>query len=105
MRIIFRLTTAAIALVPTFVAAQVQTTTDQAPSEAVSAAAAPDQGGLGEIIVTAQRRSESSQRAAVPLNVLQGSALLAVRHVTQADGLNKPRASALSIEPTAIPAT
>ncbi len=96
MRHILLMTTAAIGLLPSVVAAQVQTTVNPAPSEAV--AAAPDQNGLGEIIVTAQRRQESSQRAAIPLNVLQGGALLA-SGVTQADRLNN-LAPALSIEPT-----
>ena len=98
MRTILLVTTAAVALLPGAVTAQVQTTPNPAPSEAVSAAAAPDQNGLGEIIVTAQRRQESSQRAAIPLNVLQGGALLA-SGVTQADRLNN-LAPALSIEPT-----
>lgn len=98
MRHTLLLTTTALALLPQLAAAQVQTTTGAAPSEAVSAAVAPDQSGLGEIIVTAQRRQESSQRAAIPLNVLPGAALLA-SGVTQADRLNN-LAPALSIEPT-----
>ena len=83
-------------VMPDMATAQVEATANQAPSS--SAAAAPDQGGLGEIIVTAQRRQESSQRAAIPLNVLQGAALLA-SGITQADRLNN-LAPALSIEPT-----
>ncbi len=59
-------------LAPSIAVAQVQTTTNPSPSEAISAAASPDNSGLGEIIVTAQCRQESSQRAAIPLNVLQG---------------------------------
>ena len=98
MRRTLLLTTAAFVLSSSTTIAQVQTTTNPAPSEAVSAAAVPDQSGLGEIIVTAQRRQESSQRAAIPLNVLQGATLLA-SGITQADRLNN-LAPALSIEPT-----
>lgn len=98
MRTVLLVTTALIGFIPAAASAQVQATANPAPSEAVSAASAPDQGGLGEIIVTAQRRQESSQRAAIPLNVLQGGALLA-SGVTQADRLNN-LAPALSIEPT-----
>jgi iron complex outermembrane receptor protein len=93
----FLLTTAAFGLAPTFAAAQVQTTANSAPSAAVSAAGT-DQTGLGEIIVTAQRQSQNSQRAAVPLNVIQGAALLA-SGITQVDRLNS-LAPALSIAPT-----
>ena len=98
MRTSFLLTTAVLALAPTIAAAQVQATAGRAPSEAVTAAGAPDQGGLGDIVVTAQRQSENSQRAAVPLNVLQGGALLA-SGITQSDRLQS-LAPALSIEPT-----
>ena len=90
--------TAALALLPALAEAQVQTTTNRAPSEAVSAAAAPDQNGLGDIVVTAQRQSENSQRAAIPLNVIQGAALLA-SGVTQVDRLNS-LAPAVTIQPT-----
>lgn len=54
--------------------------------------------GLEEIIVTAQRRVESSQRAAVAINVVDGAALLKAG-VTQADRLNE-QVPALSIQPT-----
>ena len=54
--------------------------------------------GLAEIVVTAQRKVESSQKAAVPLDVVQGSTLLAAG-ATQLDRLNQI-APALSIEPT-----
>ena len=55
-------------------------------------------GGLGDIIVTAQRRSESSQKAAVPLTVIDGASLFDAG-VTQADKLNE-LTPALSVEPT-----
>ena len=90
---------AATLLSPAGALAQVEATTNPAPSSDASGAAAPDQSGLGDIVVTAQRRVESSQRAGIPLNVLQGSALLQ-SGVTQADRLNN-LAPALSIEPTA----
>ena len=98
MRTNYLLTTAVLALVPACAEAQVQTSATPAPSESVSAASAPDQNGLGDIIVTAQRQAESSQRAAVPLNVIGGAALLA-SGVTQVDRLNS-LAPALSIAST-----
>lgn len=55
------------------------------------------QQGLGEIIVTAQRRPESSQRAAVPLAVISGASLAAA-NVTQAGALNE-LAPSLQVEP------
>ena len=61
-------------------------------------ASADGQKGLGEIIVTAQRRSESSQRAAVPLSVIDATAL-ANAGITQSGRLNE-LAQALSIEPS-----
>ena len=54
--------------------------------------------GLGDIVVTAQRQSENSQRAALPLNVLEGGALRAAG-ITQVDRLGT-LAPALAIEPT-----
>ncbi|WP_206243813.1 TonB-dependent receptor [Novosphingobium terrae] len=86
--------TTIFALVPTVAAAQAQPATSQTPPQS---GAAP-QSGLAEIIVTAQRQSESSQKAAVPLNVLPGSALLS-SGITQVDRLSS-LAPALSIEPT-----
>jgi iron complex outermembrane receptor protein len=53
---------------------------------------------LGDIIVTAQRRSESAQRAGIPLSVVDGAALSSAG-VSQADRLNE-LAPALSIEPS-----
>ncbi|BAI96211.1 TonB-dependent receptor [Sphingobium indicum] len=75
-----------------------------APGEAIirdpaSAEESANNGaGLEEIIVTAQRRVESSQRAAVAINVVDGAALLKAG-VTQADRLNE-QVPALSIQPT-----
>ncbi|WP_174291332.1 TonB-dependent receptor [Sphingomonas bacterium] len=60
--------------------------------------AASAQSGLGDIIVTAQRQAENSQRAAVPLSVIDGSTLTSAG-ITQVDRLNE-LAPALSIEPT-----
>ena len=70
------------------------------PDGAASSQVAPAKGPvrLGEIIVTAQRRSESAQRAAIPLSVVDGAAL-ASAGITQADRLNE-LAPALSIEPS-----
>ena len=62
--------------------------------EATGAQSAED--GLGEIIVTAQRREESSQKAAVPLSVIDG-AQLAAAGITQVERLNQ-LAPALSIQ-------
>ena len=58
---------------------------------------APAQG-LQDIIVTAQRQSATSQRAAIPLSVVEGGALRAAG-ITQVDRLNA-LAPALSIAPT-----
>jgi len=64
----------------------------------IAAETASDQEGLGEIVVTAQRKEESSQRAAVPLSVIDGSAMLAAG-ITQADRLSQI-APALTIQPS-----
>ncbi|HEY0747092.1 MAG TPA: TonB-dependent receptor [Steroidobacteraceae bacterium] len=53
---------------------------------------------LEEIIVTAQRKSESAQHAAIPLSIVDGAALTNAG-VTQADRLNQ-LVPALSIEPS-----
>ena len=63
-----------------------------------NAQADTDSQGLRDVIVTAQRQSESSQRAAVPLSVVEGGALRAAG-ITQVDRLNA-LAPALSIAPT-----
>ena len=59
---------AAVALVPGVAWAQ-----DSAGSDDPQSSAAEDTRGLAEIIVTAQRREESAQRAAVAINVIGGS--------------------------------
>ncbi len=69
-----------------------------ASSDAASAKAAPGQEGLGDIIVTAQRRSENLQRAAVAVSVVQGSALVAAG-ITQPDRLGE-LAPALTVQPS-----
>ncbi len=66
-------------------------------AQSASPTAESDQG-LGDIVVTAQRRSESSQKAAVPLSVIDG-ATLSEAGVTQLDRLNQ-LAPALSIQPS-----
>ena len=38
-------------------------------------ASAPEQGGIADIVVTAQRREENLQRAAVPVSAVTGEAL------------------------------
>jgi iron complex outermembrane receptor protein len=53
---------------------------------------------LEEIVVTAQRKSESAQHAAIPLSVVDGAALTSAG-VTQVDRLNQ-LVPALSIEPS-----
>ncbi len=67
-------------------------------AEAASANATPGQEGLGDIIVTAQRRSENLQRAAVAVSVVQGSDLVAAG-ITQPGRLGE-LAPALTIEPS-----
>lgn len=68
------------------------------PSGAGQASGGEARGGLADVIVTAQRRAESSQRAAVAINVISG-ANLAAAGVTQADRLSE-QAPALTIQPT-----
>ncbi|WP_375396690.1 TonB-dependent receptor [uncultured Sphingomonas sp.] len=67
-------------------------------SDAASANAGPDQEGLGDIIVTAQRRSENLQRAAVAVSVVQGSDLVAAG-ITQPGRLGE-LAPALTVQPS-----
>lgn len=67
-------------------------------SDAASADAAPGQEELGEIIVTAQRRSENLQRAAVAVSVVQGADLVAAG-ITQAGRLGE-LAPALTVQPS-----
>ena len=76
--------------------ASAQTEQTQGPSEAVTQE--NDADGLRDIVVTAQRREENSQRAAVAIDVVSGADLLAAG-VTQADRLND-QVPALTILPT-----
>ena len=94
MRTAALMLTTAIALVSPAVASA------QSAASATQGAAEDDtsKGGLGEIIVTAQRRSENSQKAGVPLSVIDGATLTSAG-VTEAYKLNEIT-PALSIEPT-----
>ncbi|WP_375382964.1 TonB-dependent receptor plug domain-containing protein [uncultured Sphingomonas sp.] len=60
--------------------------------------AAPTSQGLTDIVVTAQRRSENLQRAAVAVDVVSGSDIAAAG-VTQVARLNE-QVPALTVEPT-----
>lgn len=87
MRLVaFFATTAVAALIvsPAFA----QTVPEGAGPSEEATGAQPAAEGLGEIIVTAQRREESSQKAAVPLSVIDGAALTAAG-ITQLDRLNQ----------------
>lgn len=55
---------------------------------AKDAQTAADQHGLEEIVVTAQRREENLQRAALPVTAISGSALVS-QSITQADDLTR----------------
>ena len=106
MRTTLMTTTAAIACVLPFMAhAQDRTgaqppvtageTTQTAPGESPrsssdispEAQTAPSTG-LGDVIVTAQRRSESAQRAAIAISVV-GGADLAAANISQPERLNQ----------------
>lgn len=80
--------------------AHAQTQQSDGPSEAATAEVAEPQeaSGLGDIVVTAQRREENLQRAAVAVDVVSGADLVAAG-VTQADRLNE-QVPALTIQPT-----
>ncbi len=90
-------------------AAPVQSQTDAASTPApvpVSQAdqvAPPAENGLGDIIVTAQRRSENLQRAAVAVAVVS-SAAITERNVTTPAGLSQ-LVPAISIQPAGGTAT
>ncbi|WP_375404754.1 TonB-dependent receptor, partial [uncultured Sphingomonas sp.] len=72
--------------------------TGPAPSEQAASADQTPASGLGDIIVTAQRREENLQRAAVAVDVVQGADLVTAG-VTQVDRLGE-LAPALTIQPT-----
>ena len=67
-------------------------------AESADSGANDAEAGLGDIVVTAQRRQESSQKAAVPLSVIDGSTMLSAG-ITQADRLGQI-APALTIQPS-----
>lgn len=85
----------ALALLPASLCAQV--------SPQSSASSATADGGLEEIIVTAQRREESLQRAAISVTAISGEGLL-TRGVTTAQQLTQV-APALQVSPAAGPYT
>jgi iron complex outermembrane receptor protein len=108
------LASTAIAMLPVMSFAQTTTPGSAAPilkplgsgEPAASAQSTPSgsaisQGadqGLGDIIVTAQRRTESSQRAAIAIDVVQGSDLVAAG-ITQVSRLSQ-LAPALQVQPS-----
>ena len=71
------LLSAAVLMSPTVVVAQdsAPSTTSPQGSGSEDADAADEQGGLTEIIVTAQQRGENLQKAAVPVSVVTGEDL------------------------------
>lgn len=111
---VFLLASTAIVLVPATSNAQTATPASAAPTSmplGADAQGAPAQSkssenatgqavdqGLGDIIVTAQRRTESSQRAAIAIDVVQGSDLVAAG-VTQVTRLSQ-LAPALQVQPS-----
>lgn len=100
MRLNLLATCAAIAMVPN--AALAQTSPTAPPSDSSSPTAAPvNANGLGDIIVTAQRRAESSQRAAIAIDVVTGAAIAAAG-ITNANDLSKavPSLTIQSIGPS-----
>ncbi len=74
------------------------TTPPTTQPNAPAAATGPVAGQLGDIIVTAQRREENSQRAAVAINVVSGADL--VSSGTTNAALLTQRAPALVVEPS-----
>lgn len=80
------------------VPAVAQTATASTDADADATASGNPSLGLAEIIVTAQRREESSQKAAVALSVIDGAAIAAAG-ITQVDRLNQI-VPALSISPS-----
>ena len=110
MKLVLFTTTAFAAMAPSMAFAQAAPAplaTEPAPSSAVAdpevspetdAAAAPEDQGLGEIVITAQRRSESLQRAGVAVSAVQGADLINAG-VTQPAELTK-LVPALTIQPS-----
>jgi iron complex outermembrane receptor protein len=86
-----------LAILPAGIAAQGAPPAAEAPTQDGAA------GGLEEIIVTAQRREESLQRAAISVTAISGEGLL-TRGVTNAQQLTQ-LAPALQVSPAAGPYT
>jgi len=95
-RLLMLLTGTALSLVPAMARAQTAAGSADAPQQ-------DDRVELEEIVVTAQRREESLQRAAVSVTAVSGSAL-ATRGVTTAAELTQV-APALQVSPAAGPYT
>lgn len=98
MRASLLTTVASVCLMPGIALAQGAPAGTDARQPASQEATSAGGAGLQDIIVTAQRRAESSQRAAVAINVVDGGALLKAG-VTQVDRLNE-QVPALAIQPT-----
>lgn len=107
MRTILLSTVACLALTPATAFAQDQQPTEGASEEGGTQTApvagpstdtAEQDGQLNEIVVTAQRREESLQRAAVPVDVVSGADLIA-SGATNATALSS-LVPALTIEPS-----
>ena len=100
MRNAFRATTAILLAIPgaAFAQATVAPDAPASPAVAVPVTRPGANNELPEITVTAQRQTESSQRAAVAISVIQGSDLLNAG-MTKVDRLGE-FAPALTVEPT-----
>jgi len=101
-RLLALLTGTALSLVPALAHAQDATGVTRAPSS-TSGAQQNDPAELEDIVVTAQRREENLQRAAISVTAVSGKDL-ATRGVTTAAGLTQV-APALQVSPAAGPYT
>ena len=101
-RLLTLLTGTALSMVPASAWAQ-DTTGGAVPPPAADVAAQDDQTGLKDIVVTAQRREENLQRAAVSVTAVSGRDLT-TRGVTTAAELTQV-APALQVSPAAGPYT
>ncbi len=95
MRIILLTTTAVCLAMPSLALAQAPQAATAGSSEDGATATTE---GLGDIIVTAQRREESLQRAAVAVDVVSGADLIAAG-ITQLDRLTE-QVPALTVQPS-----
>ncbi|RYE00851.1 MAG: TonB-dependent receptor, partial [Sphingomonadales bacterium] len=100
-RLLTLLTGTALSLVPAL--AHAQDVAGETKAGASATGAQQDPAGLEEIVVTAQRREENLQRAAVSVTAVSGEAL-ATRGVTTAAALTQV-APALQVSPAAGPYT